>query len=249
MKFFKKNQIIIYVIALMLVTAGYLNYTTNHPDSSLLVSTDPEELAGISNLGDAQLVNGNLSHENQSDSNNQKADQTTNSTNKEATQNKGEENQTKQTNTTNTTNETSKTNANTSNNNSSSGSSGSSVATNSGVTNNNYFVSSKLERDTMYSQMIETYEKVLNSANALETQKQTATDEITKINQTKNSIMICENLIKTKGFEQNIVFVNGESVSVIIGAQEIKPEEVAQIQNIISRELTSKAENIHIATK
>ena len=29
MKLFKKNQVIIYVIALMLVTAGYLNYTTN----------------------------------------------------------------------------------------------------------------------------------------------------------------------------------------------------------------------------
>ena len=29
MKLFKKNQVIIYVIALMLVAAGYLNYTTN----------------------------------------------------------------------------------------------------------------------------------------------------------------------------------------------------------------------------
>ena len=37
----------------------------------------------------------------------------------------------------------------------------------------------------MYSQMLETYEKVLNSSNSLETQKQTATQEITKINDTK----------------------------------------------------------------
>ena len=101
----------------------------------------------------------------------------------------------------------------------------------------------------MYSQMIETYEKVLNSSNSLETQKQTATQEIQKINEIKNSIMICENLIKTKGFENNIIFVNGESVSVIIGANEMKQEEVAQIQNIISRELNAKIENIHIATK
>ena len=112
-----------------------------------------------------------------------------------------------------------------------------------------YFTKSKLERDTMYSQMIETYEKVLNSSNSLETQKQTATQEIQKINEIKNSIMICENLIKTKGFENNIIFVNGESVSVIIGANEMKQEEVAQIQNIISRELNAKIENIHIATK
>lgn len=115
--------------------------------------------------------------------------------------------------------------------------------------NTEYFTKSKLERDNMYSQMIETYEKILNSNNSLETQKQTATTEITKINQTKNSIMICENLIKTKGFENVVIFVNGESVSVIIGLPELKQEEVAQIQNVISRELNVNVENIHISSK
>ena len=102
----------------------------------------------------------------------------------------------------------------------------------------------------MYSQMLESYENVLNSDNSLETQKQSATEEIKKINDTKNSIMVCENLISTKGFSNNIVFVNGESVSVIIGAsEELKQEQVAQIQNIISRELNAKIENIHISVK
>ena len=127
------------------------------------------------------------------------------------------------------------------------------VATSSTTTNttnnSDYFKTSKLERDTMYSQMIETYEKVLNSDNSLETQKQSATDEIKKINDTKNSIMICENLIQTKGFENSVVFVNGESVSVIIEASELSKEQVAQIQNIISREMNAKAENIHISNK
>ena len=97
--------------------------------------------------------------------------------------------------------------------------------------------------------MIETYEKVINSSNASETQKQSATQEITKINNIKNSIMICENLIKTKGFENSVVFVNGESISVIIGASELSKEQVAQVQNIISREMNAKIENIHIANK
>jgi hypothetical protein len=62
--------------------------------------------------------------------------------------------------------------------------------------------------------------------------------------------MICENLIKTKGFENNVVFVNSESVSVIIGSKDtLKKEEIAQIQNIISRELKVDVENIHISTK
>ena len=220
MKLLKKNQIIIYVIALMLVAAGYLNYTTtqgnNSVETSMQMESDDMQLA---NIGDAKLV----SSEELIDNN----------TNEENTINSNAENVENMTNSMNVNNQTdNNTTAETSTNNTS-----------------DYFVKSKLERDTMYSQMLETYEKVLNSSNSLETQKQTATEEITKINNTKNSIMICENLIQTKGFENNIIFVNGESISVIIGAEEIKQEEVAQIQNIISREMNAQIENIHIATK
>lgn len=223
MKFLKKNQIVIYVIAFMLVTAGYLNYTTYNSNSAIQTSSTEEELAQMANIGDAQLVSSNAVK----DTNNT-ADETSNRTN-----------------TTSTINNTTKTETNI-------------ISENKTVTTNadnqtepvdEYFTKSKLERDTMYSQMLETYEKVLNSSNSLETQKQAATQEITKINETKNSIMICENLIGTKGFENNIIFVNGESVSVIIGKKEIKQEEIAQIQNIIARELKAKIENIHIATK
>ena len=101
----------------------------------------------------------------------------------------------------------------------------------------------------MYSQMIETYEKILNSANSLETQKQSATEEIKKINNVKNSIMICENLIITKGFEEVVIFANGDSVSIIVRDNQLNTEKVAQIQNIISREMNTKTENIHISNK
>ena len=249
-KILKKNQIIIYIIALMLVTAGYLNFTTNTKNADIatsmqMESTDDMQLADI---GDAQLVSSNdivseetanqnnTSHTNNVDtnttsnetipnaqSNNQTANQTNTQTNEQTNETAKE--QTNQTEQSNQTIQTSTQNA------------------------NDYFAKSKLERDTMYSQMLETYEKVLNSTNSLETQKQSATDEITKINQTKNSIMICENLITTKGFENNVIFVNGNSISVIIGANELKQEGVAQIQNIISREMNVEIENIHIATK
>ena len=115
--------------------------------------------------------------------------------------------------------------------------------------NSDYFTNSKLERDTMYSQMIETYEKILNSTTSTETQKQSATNKIKKINDTKNSIMICENLIKTKGFEDSIIFVNGESISIVVKDNQLTAEKVAQIQNIISREMNAKVENIHISNK
>ena len=220
MRLLKKNQVIIYVIVLMLMAVAYLNYTTQTGEQAVEASMQMEarDDTNSSNIGDAALVSSN--------------DIATNTNETENTTNTIEENTTNTTNTTNNETEqnTTQTNSNT-------------------VSTDDYFTKSKLERETMYSQMLESYENVLNSSNSLETQKQSATDEIKKINDTKNSIMICENLIQTKGFENNIVFVNGSSISVIIKSDEMTQEEVAQVQNIVSREMGSEIENIHISTK
>ena len=58
-----------------------------------------------------------------------------------------------------------------------------------------------------------------------------------------------ENLIKNKGFQDLIIFINGDSISIIVKAKELKEEQIAQIQNIISRELKGEIENIHISNK
>ena len=236
MNFLKKNQVLLYVIAFMLVAAGYLNYTAkDHKIGDILqTTTNAEELAGTENIGDARLVS--------SQANDVPEQNNLNATNEmEATESKNkasEENEVRNANTTSENivadnmqnNETTK-------------------QTTANISVDDYFLKSKLERDTMYSQMLESYENVLNGINALETQKQSASEEIKKINDTKNSIMICENLIATKGFNKCVIFVNGESVSAIIGTQELKQEEISQIQNILSRELNAKIENIHISLK
>ena len=225
----KKNQIIIYVIAIMLMTAGYLNYTTKQGGDSVETSIEMESKddTKLADIGDATLVS----------SNDIVGGDTTDTNTVNTTQNENTNN----TNSTNISNTANNTNTNNSTQNT--------IATSSNASKDDYFTKSKLERDTMYSQMLETYEKVLNSSNSLETQKQTATQEITKINDTKNSIMVCENLLQTKGFDNSVIFVNGDSVSVIIGTKEIKKEEVAQIQNIIPRELKANISNIHISNK
>ena len=227
MKFFKRNQIIMYVIVLMIMTAGYLNYTTTTGKQEVQTSMQIEsnDDMQIADIGDATLVSSNdvVSENSNNEGNNNINTQSSNELNKQNIDNKEANKEEFKDKT---------------------------LQTNITVSSKDeYFVKSKLERDTMYSQMLETYEKVLNSTNSLEMQKQTATQEIQKINEIKNSIMISENLIKTKGFENNIIFVNGESASVIIGADELKQEEIAQIQNIISREINVKIENIHITTK
>lgn len=236
MKFLKKNQVIIYVTALMLVVAGYMNFTTNGDlKSAVQTASSEEELDKMANIGDAQLVSSNVVSSNIV-SENQESVSNVNDANSNGIANIEKDNTTNTENNNVTNEEKNQNNI---------------VETSTKVSNSddNYFSTSKLERDTMYSQMLETYENILNSSNSLETQKQSATEEIKKINDTKNSIMICENLIKTKGFEDSIIFVNGESISIVVKDNQLTAEKVAQIQNIISREMNAKVENIHISNK
>jgi stage III sporulation protein AH len=206
MKILKNNQIIIYVIALMLVTAGYLNYTSQN---NILVETSSDagiiDTNEIAEIGDATLVSSNdVTEENNED---------------EMNSNNTDDNEIVEETSSNVSDE------------------------------DEYFAKSKLERDTMYSQMLESYQNILNNSNSSETQKGAATQEISKINETKNSIMICENLITTKGFQNSVIFINGDSISVIVESDELSQEEIAQIQNIISRELKADISNIHITNK
>ena len=192
LKNIKSNQIILFVVALMLVSAGYLSYSMRGTPVSSNIASENE----VSSIGDAQLVSSN----NIIDSN--------------------------------SLNEMS-------------------VATSSNSSSriDDYFASSRLGRDTMYSQMIESYQNLLDNQNVSEEQKTVATQEITEINNTQNSIMICENLIKTKGISDVVIFVNDKSINVIVKADTLEQETIAQIQNIIAREMNAEIENIHISNK
>ena len=199
----KKGSVAIYILAMMLVTAGYWSYISNESQTietvSMSQNNQQNEESRDEHLGDATLVSNNeLINEEKGiieDENEEEIIETT------ATQ------------------------------------------------DDEYFQESKLSRDTMYSQTLETYQEILNNTNVSEEQKAIVTQEITELNKEKNAIMICENLISTKGFSNCVIFANVESISVIVDAEELKADEIAQIQNIISREMNAKVENIHIMTK
>lgn len=232
MKIIKKNQIIIFVIALMLVTAGYLNYTTGEGEDALATSGLADN-AEVAEIGDAKLVSSNsLTNEESSSISSEKNNNISNNT---VSSNvvKNEENQ-------------SKTNIASNN-----VENGEKTVTTSTKNNDDYFTNSRLTRDTMYSQMIESYQKILNNTSVSADQKAISQTEIKKINDLKNSIMICENLIKTKGISDVVIFANDTSISVIIktNGEEVTKEQAAQIQNIVAREMKAEIENIHISNK
>lgn len=212
MKRLKKSEIAIYAIALMLVAAGYFNYSTFEQKTEETYSEDINQIEDkYANVGDAVLVSSNETQsENQVDNNSE--------------------------------NEDTNTSANTVSENIS--------QTNATESSNDYYANSKLDRDKMYAEMISNYEKIINNSNASEAQKSIATQEITKINDTKNAIMICENLIQTKGFDSCVILVNDGSVNVVVSVEGgLNTDKVAKIQNIVTREMKAEISNIHITEK
>ena len=204
MKILKRNQIIVTVIALMLVAAGYLNFANQNRENNLIPTSsvaDSEMMAGI---GDAQLVNANEVSQNNVESD----------TNQE-----------------NIVNEVKNTNIS------------------EQTQEDSYFDETRLEREKMYSQMLENYQKILETNNLSSDEKKNAQEEIKEINNEKNAIMIAENLVKTKGYKDIIIFKNNGNVTAIIKADKLEEKEISQLQNIITRELNVSINKINISKK
>lgn len=241
MKVIKKNQIVVFVVALMLIVAGYLNFSGDSTINNLIPTSTLADSKEMASIGDAKLVSANIVEEN-----NEKSES---NENEEILVDNSEQANNVQSNTNNVEN-----NANTTLSTGETIETEETIATNGATAENNYgsdnyFTQSRLDRDTMYSQTLDTYQKIINNENISEDQKSIAQEEISKINKEKNSIMIAENLIKVKGFEDLIIFVNGENVSIIVKADKLEEKDIAQIQNIITRELGASVENINISNK
>lgn len=113
----------------------------------------------------------------------------------------------------------------------------------------NYFEETRIERDRMYSEMIETYQNLVNNQEIPADQKAISVQEISNITNIKNGIMISENLIKNKGFEDVVILVNNGMVSVVVKSYTLNKEEISKIQNIVERELKIDIKNINISNR
>ena len=216
MKILKRNQIIISVLALMLITVGYMSYTSNINNSiETGVLMDAETMADI---GDARLVNSSNVSENGENGNSGIVPNSSDNEN----------------------NENASSITDTENNKESSVKTDESATTSATDYGTDYFVASKLERDKMYSQMLETYKGLAENSAVSAEQKNISTQEFTNINNQKNSIMIAEDVV---------IFVNDNSTSVVIKAEKLEDADIAQIQNIVCREIGVEADAIHISLK
>lgn len=240
---FKKNQLVILSLALMLITAGYMNYTNNENELNI----------SLAELGDAKLVGTNVyveqNIENEVNGNEQSNDNEnvidgteTNDNSIQTVNQNNETNKVSDEEVNEINNDTVQTNNNLENN-----TINNQIETSNNIDSKDYFVQTRLDRDTMYSQMLETYQKILENERIPADQKGIASNEIKNINDRKSAIAIAENIIKTKDFEDVAILINDNSINVVVKQKEnLTNEQVAKISNIVSRELKAEIGDIHI---
>ncbi len=109
----------------------------------------------------------------------------------------------------------------------------------------------KYDRDNMYSELSENYNKIINNENTTKEQINEYQQKLDKLISDKNLITMVENVIKSKGIEDIVIIpTNNDNINVVVKSKEdLKDEQIAQIQQILVDQLGADANKLSITRK
>lgn len=92
----------------------------------------------------------------------------------------------------------------------------------------------------------ETLLEIINNANIAESQKQEAVDSMIELTDVAERETAAEILLETKGFADAVVTITEDSADVVVGISTLTDAQCAQIEDVVSRKTGVPAENIVI---
>ncbi|MDY3919628.1 MAG: SpoIIIAH-like family protein [Candidatus Limivivens sp.] len=105
----------------------------------------------------------------------------------------------------------------------------------------------KLTREQVRAQNKETLLEVINNENITEEQKQNAVDNMTELTEIAEREAAAELLLESKGFQDSVVSITDGTVDVVICQSEISEAERAQIEDIVKRKTGVSGSSIVIS--
>ena len=111
----------------------------------------------------------------------------------------------------------------------------------------NFFAAYREERDNVRTQELAYLDAVAAQGGDAETLKDAQQQKLDLVNAMETELTV-ENLVRAKGFSDVIVSMHQGNVNVVVGADSLSDELVAQILDIVLRETGSSAENVKIST-
>lgn len=241
----KKNQIIITALAIMIVVAGYLNFTGQEISTSGLVSSQknenviadatatPKETAKMKKEQQKTQDSANAS----SKSNKKQVSKTKKGTQdaKETTTDISAEDEGKDDYTVTDSGEVVASEENP----------GEAVMVSNSI-GNDYFSSAKLAREQSRAKNKETLMEIINNKSLDAKEKKTAVNQVAAITDAAEKENAAELMLEAKGFEDAVVSITDDSADIVINAGELTSQQIAQVQDIVKRKAGIAADKIVI---
>ena len=241
----KKNQIIITALAIMIVVAGYLNFTGQEISTSGLVSSQknenviadatatPKETAKMKKEQQKTQDSANAS----SKSNKKQVSKTKKGTQdaKETTTDISAEDEGKGDYTVTDSGEVVASEENP----------GEAVMVSNSI-GNDYFSSAKLAREQSRAKNKETLMEIINNKSLDAKEKKTAVNQVAAITDAAEKENAAELMLEAKGFEDAVVSITDDSADIVINAGELTSQQIAQVQDIVKRKAGIAADKIVI---
>lgn len=114
------------------------------------------------------------------------------------------------------------------------------------VDTSDYFAQARLSRMNSRDDAVQTLSAILNGGDLTEEENAAYTMEAVNLSQLSESESKIESLIKAQGFEDCVVYLDGETASIVVRSEGLAADEAAQIKDILLTEVTIPSENIRI---
>ena len=219
---FKKNQIIITALALMIAVAGYLQYTGNESDGDVAKEASADLSDTTYEISDEEYNAEDIFTETEPSEETaaeteeaplgiQTGEDIAKQNEQEAAENPGE-----------------------------------AVLTSNTVENVDFAAEVKLNREQMRSQNKETLLEIINNTNISEEKKQQAIDAMVAMTDIAERENAAEMLLEAKGFTDVVVSITDDKADVVLNMGEVTDAKRAQIEDIVKRKTNVTPENIII---
>lgn len=219
---FKKNQIIITALALMICAAGYLQFS--NPREDTMVGTDDNlyfDMVGLENdTVEGMTIKVDSSTTNVSEQT--EIDSTTEVTVSGENAEVADKENTEQNHQV-----------------------GDAVMVSTTI-QNNFTVNARLEREQRRAQSKESLMSIIESETISEEQKQVAVETLVNLTTIAEKENAAELLLEAKGFSDPIVNIMENEVDVVINASSVTDQQIAQIEDIVTRKTGFEPKDITI---
>ncbi|MCD8218356.1 MAG: SpoIIIAH-like family protein [Clostridiales bacterium] len=236
-KVFRKNQIIITALALMIAVAGYISYTQTTTDEA--VETTVDEVADTYEISEEDSV-AEIFTDTEEDADTASAGSEEDTDTASAQTGDTEESEHSDTDT----------GAN------EDGADGDSVDTDSSAAGETVLTSAdstvdyaaevKLSREQVRSKNKESLLEIINSTSLTDAQKQDAVDAMVAMTDVAERENAAELLLAAKGFSDVVVSITDETADVVLDMGDVTDAKRAQVEDIVKRKTGISAENIVI---